>query len=155
MTVCSLYDFCTPCTFVLCRRDHSVIHNKIGFNLDSQSMVSFDETFFELFPRTSNPIRQAWTVEKQAQIDYIDPQCSMYRYVKKVRDPALQLTMRDHATYPSTFLTYLYRQTARACGGVPFLLKSWSWSWLKPTCRNPNELIQIDVPISNNGDSME
>ena len=25
-------------------------------------------------------------------------------------DPVLKLTMRDHATYPLTFLTYLYRQ---------------------------------------------
>ena len=29
----------------------------------------------------------------------------------RLRDPVLQVTMRDHATYPSTFLTYLYRAT--------------------------------------------
>ena len=26
----------------------------------------------------------------------------------RLRDPALKVTMRDHATYPLTFLTYLY-----------------------------------------------
>ena len=26
----------------------------------------------------------------------------------RLRDPALKLNMRDHATYPLTFLTYLY-----------------------------------------------
>ena len=35
-----------------------------------------------------------------------------YRHVKKskyrLRDPALSVIVQDHATYPSTFLTYLY-----------------------------------------------
>ena len=28
----------------------------------------------------------------------------------RLRDPALYVALRDHATYPSTFLTYLYLQ---------------------------------------------
>ena len=37
------------------------------------------------------------------------PQIDMSRKVKhRLRDPVLYVTMRDHATYNSTFLTYLY-----------------------------------------------
>ena len=43
------------------------------------------------------------------------PRCTIlsYIYAKKskhrLHDPVLQVTIQDHATYPSTFLTYLYR----------------------------------------------
>ena len=42
----------------------------------------------------------------------------MYRHVKKLkyrlRDPALSVIQQDHATYPSTLLTYLlYLQVKR------------------------------------------
>ena len=43
----------------------------------------------------------------------------------RLRDPALYLTMRDHATYPSTFLTYLCTICENSRWTVALQTSSW------------------------------
>ena len=67
----------------------------ISFVFDGPSVPPFFQWIEEVLQGRSNEIGNLNT----------------YRYVKKSKDwlrgPTFQVTMRDHATYPSTFLTYL------------------------------------------------